>query len=67
MWRSFWRYLEGAYQPDNASHVIQWLMEIEMEFPGIMNDPNRFGMSKGFATMGAEAGYDVARVCEVSP
>jgi hypothetical protein len=57
---AFWQYLERQYELANARAIILWLMETEAEFPGIMNDSDNFGMGKSFATLGAEAGYDLS-------
>jgi len=56
---AFWRYLKREFHLQQADAVLEFLREVEPDFPGMMNDPSNFGMAKSFFTMGRAAGFDM--------
>jgi hypothetical protein len=56
---AFWKYLGREFRLPRADAVLEFLREVEPDFPGMMNDPSNFGMAKSFFTMGQAAGYDM--------
>ena len=56
---AFWKYLKREFQLPQADAVLEFLREVEPDFPGMMNDPENFGMAKSFFTMGHAAGFDM--------
>jgi len=56
---AFWKYMNREYQLPHAISILRFLLEIDPEFHGIMNDSSRFGMGKSFVSMGSEMGFDM--------
>jgi len=56
---AFWTYLGREFRLPQSGAVLEFLREVEPDFPGMMNDPSNFGMAKSFFTMGQAAGYDM--------
>lgn len=56
---AFWKYLKREFCLPQAEAVLEFLREVEPDFPGMMNDPSNFGMAKSFFTMGEAAGFDM--------
>ena len=56
---AFWNYLKREYRMEQVDSILALLRKTEPGFPGIMNDPSRFGMAKSMMTMGMESGFDV--------
>lgn len=57
---AFWEFLKREFHLPQADAVLEWLRDIEPDFPGIMNDPANFGMAKSMVTMGKAAGFDMS-------
>ena len=56
---AFWKYLDREFHLPQANAVLEFLRDVEPDFPGIMNDPANFGMAKSFFTAGRDAGFDM--------
>jgi hypothetical protein len=56
---AFWSYLKREFHLPLADAILEFLREVEPDFPALMNDPSNFGMAKSFFTMGQAAGYDM--------
>jgi hypothetical protein len=56
---AFWTYLKREFELLSADAVLEFLREVEPDFPGMMNDPSNFGMAKSLFTMGRDTGYDM--------
>ena len=56
---AFWKYLKREFHLPQSDAVLEFLREVEPDFPGMMNDPSNFGMAKSFFTMGQAAGFDM--------
>jgi hypothetical protein len=56
---AFWKYLKREFHLPQADAVLEFLHEMEPDFPGMMNDSSNFGMAKSFFTMGQAAGFDM--------
>lgn len=47
---AFWMYLKREFDLPQADAILEFLREIERDFPGIMNDSSNFGVAKSFCT-----------------
>ncbi len=56
---AFWMYLKREFHLPQTDAVLEFLREVEPDFPGMMNDPSNFGMAKSFFSMGHAAGFDM--------
>ena len=56
---AFWKYLKREFHLPQSDAVLEFLREVEPDFPGMMNDPSNFGMAKSFFAMGRDAGFDM--------
>lgn len=56
----FWEYIKREYGLPNSDSILKYLGGIGLEFPRIMNDSSRFGMSKSLFRMGEEEGFDMS-------
>ena len=45
---AFWNYLKREFHLPQADAILEFLREVEPDFPGMMNDPANFGMAKSF-------------------
>jgi len=62
---AFWEYLGREYHVPRAGAMLEFLREIECEFPEIMNDPSNFGMAKSFFMAGQSAGFDMVNEADM--
>lgn len=56
---AFWEYLQSAFELKNSKSILRYLRKIKSKYSKIMNDPNKFGMAKSFATVMLEEGVDI--------
>ena len=49
---AFWKYLKREFHLPQSDAVLEFLREVEPDFPGMMNDPSNFGMAKSFFSDG---------------
>ena len=56
---AFWKYLKREFLLPQADAVLEFLRDLEPDFPETMNDPSNFGMAKSFFSMGRDAGFDM--------
>ncbi len=56
---AFWQYLKREFRLPRADAVLEFLRDVEPDFPEMMNDPSDFGMVKSFVAMGHAAGFDM--------
>jgi hypothetical protein len=56
---AFWKYLKREFQLPHADSILEYLRELEPDFPDVMNDPSNFGMARSLFSMGGTAGFDM--------
>ncbi len=56
---AFWKYLGREFRLPHADAVLEFLRDVQPDFPGMMNDPSNFGMAKSIFAMGQAAGFDM--------
>jgi hypothetical protein len=56
---AFWTYLKREFKLPQADAVLEFLHEVEPDFPDLMNDSSNFGMAKSIVSMGQAAGFDM--------
>ncbi len=56
---AFWKYLQREFHLPHADAILDFLREVQPDFPAMMNDPANFGMAKSFFTIGQAAGFDM--------
>ena len=63
---AFWKYLKREFHLPHADTILEFLREVEPDFPDMMNDPANFGMAKSFFTMGRPKAPESTR-CGLQP